>query len=51
VPFAVTAAASRGSIATRDGLWPAELAFGLWLAYQIGFVHGLFSAAPHWSPQ
>ena len=27
-----------------------SIAFGLWLAWQIGFVQGLFTAAPHWTP-
>ena len=27
------------------------LAFGLWMAYQIGVVDGLFGAAPRWSPE
>jgi len=28
-----------------------SLAFGLFLGYQIGFVEGLFSAVPRWTPQ
>jgi ABC-type nickel/cobalt efflux system permease component RcnA len=28
-----------------------SLAFGLFIAYQIGFVDGLFTAHPHWTPQ
>ena len=28
-----------------------SLAFGLFLGYQIGFVEGLFSADPRWTPQ
>jgi hypothetical protein len=28
-----------------------SLLFGLFLAYQIGIVDGLFSAAPHWIPK
>lgn len=28
----------------------ASLCFGLWLAYQIGFVDGLFAAHPNWTP-
>ena len=27
-----------------------SVAFGLWLAHRIGFVDGLFSATPRWSP-
>jgi hypothetical protein len=29
----------------------ASIAFGLFLAHRIGFVDGLFSAAPTWTPQ
>jgi len=32
------------------GLALLSLAFGLFLVYQIGFVSGLFSAAPKWIP-
>lgn len=28
----------------------ASLCFGLWLAWQIGFVDGLFAAHPNWTP-
>ena len=28
-----------------------SLAFGLFLAYQIGVVHGLFGGTPTWIPQ
>ncbi|HEY7140127.1 MAG TPA: high-affinity nickel-transport family protein [Methylomirabilota bacterium] len=52
VPFAVTArrfAWLNRRLATASGL--LSLAFGLWLAYQIGIVDGLFSAAPHWTPE
>lgn len=52
VPFVVTARRFtwlNRHLATASGL--LSLAFGLWLAYQIGFVDGLFSATPHWSPQ
>jgi len=27
-----------------------SLAFGLWVAWHIGVVDGLFSAHPHWTP-
>ncbi len=27
-----------------------SIAFGLWLVWQIGFVDGLFSSAPRWTP-
>jgi ABC-type nickel/cobalt efflux system permease component RcnA len=52
VPFAVTAhrfAWVNRHLATVSGV--LSLAFGLWMAYQIGVVDGLFSAAPHWSPE
>jgi hypothetical protein len=29
----------------------ASIAFGLFLAHRIGFVDGLFTAAPAWTPQ
>ena len=29
----------------------ASIAFGLFLAHRIGFVNGLFTAAPQWTPQ
>jgi len=28
-----------------------RLAFGLWVVYRIGFVDGLFTAHPTWTPQ
>jgi hypothetical protein len=28
-----------------------SLAFGLWMAYQIGVLDGLFGATPRWSPE
>jgi hypothetical protein len=52
VPFAVTANRFtwlNRHLATASGL--LSLGFGLWLAYQIGVVDGLFSATPHWSPE
>jgi ABC-type nickel/cobalt efflux system permease component RcnA len=52
VPFAVTAnrfAWLNRHLATASGV--LSLAFGLWMAYQIGVVDGLFSAAPHWPPE
>jgi ABC-type nickel/cobalt efflux system permease component RcnA len=52
VPVAYTAhrfeRVSRG-LATASGV--LSLAFGLFLAYQIGVVDGLFSANPHWTPE
>jgi hypothetical protein len=52
VPFAVTAhrfACLNRHLATASGV--LSLAFGLWMAYQIGVVDGLFSAVPRWSPE
>jgi hypothetical protein len=52
VPFALTAhrfAWLNRHLATASGL--LSLGFGLWLAYQIGVVDGLFSAAASWSPE
>src|SRR5262245_6811405 len=52
VPFAVTArrfASLHQHLATASGV--LSLAFGLWMAYQIGVVDGLFSAVPHWTPE
>src|SRR5262245_55239304 len=36
-------------LATASGV--LSLAFGLFLAYQIGIVDGLFSGEPHWTPE
>jgi high-affinity nickel-transport protein len=52
VPFAATAgrfAWLNRHLATASGA--LSLAFGVWMAYQIGVVDGLFSADPHWSPE
>ena len=52
VPFAVTARRFAGlnrHLATATGV--LSLAFGLWMAYQIGVVGGLFSVAPHWTAE
>lgn len=52
VPFAVTAsrfAWLNRHLGTASGL--LSLAFGLWMAYQIGVVDGLFGADPRWSPE
>jgi high-affinity nickel-transport protein len=38
---------NRGLV-TGSGL--VSLAFGLFICYQIGFVDGLFTAHPHWTP-
>jgi high-affinity nickel-transport protein len=37
-----------GTLRVATGL--LSLCFGLWLAWQIGWVDGLFTAAPRWSP-
>jgi high-affinity nickel-transport protein len=52
VPFAATAgrfAWLNRHLATASGV--LSLVFGLWMAYQIGVVDGLFGATPHWSPE
>jgi high-affinity nickel-transport protein len=52
VPFAMTAgrfAWLHRHLGTASGV--LSLAFGLWMAYQIGVVDGLFGAAPPWSPE
>jgi hypothetical protein len=52
VPFAYT-----GQRFTRVNRYMAvasgliSLAFGFFIVYQIGFVHGLFTSHPHWTPQ
>ena len=47
---ALTQRHPRFAPATRWITGLASVAFGLGLAYQIGFVDGLFGAAPHWDP-
>ena len=37
--------------ALRVGSGLVSLVFGLFLAYQAGFVNGLFAAHPHWTPR
>ena len=52
VPFALTAgrfAWLNRHLATASGV--LSLGVGLWMAYQIGVVDGLFGAVPHWSPE
>jgi len=52
VPFVVTAgrfAWVNRHLATASGV--LSLAFGLWMAYQIGVVDGLFGAVPRWAPE
>ncbi len=51
MPFAYTGkrfALLNRSLGVASGL--ISLAFGLFLVYQIGFVDGLFSSHPHWTP-
>ena len=51
MPFAFTGRAFFGwnrGMAIASGL--LSLGFGLFLSYQIGFVDGLFSSHPHWTP-
>ncbi len=51
LPFAFTG--SRFAWINRHLRWASgliSLAFGLFLAYQIGFVSGLFTRHPHWTP-
>ena len=52
VPFAYTA---RRSVTIHRYLGAASgllsLAFGLFLAYQVGFVDGLFTSTPRWTPE
>ncbi|MFT3764659.1 MAG: high-affinity nickel-transport family protein [Minicystis sp.] len=53
--LAVPMAAARGTFA-RAGRWlglaagVASVALGLFLVYRIGFVDGLFTGDPHWTP-
>jgi high-affinity nickel-transport protein len=52
VPFVVTAgrfARLNRHLATASGV--LSLAFGLWMAYQVGLVDGLFAAVPGWVPE
>jgi len=51
LPFALSPRQSRfaGRLRLASGL--VSVAFGLLLTYQIGFVHGLFTAHPHWIPR
>ncbi len=52
VPFALTAgrfARINRHLAMASGL--LSLGFGLWLAYQLGVVDGLFTADPRWFPR
>ena len=52
VPFAFTGRTFFGwnrGMAIASGL--LSLGFGLFLSYQIGFVDGLFSSHPHWTPR
>ena len=52
LPFAYTATRSlrfHRFLGMASGL--LSLGFGLFLVYQIGFVDGLFTSAPRWTPQ
>jgi high-affinity nickel-transport protein len=49
----LAAASARFAFAPRTVRWATgtlSLVFGLWLAYQIGWVDGLFGANPVWMP-
>jgi hypothetical protein len=51
MPFAITLKSFSGlnrGMAIASGL--LSLGFGLFLSYQIGFVDGLFSSHPRWTP-
>ncbi len=51
LPFAYTGsrfARVNGALGVASGV--VSLGFGLFLAYQVGFVNGLFSRHPHWRP-
>jgi hypothetical protein len=52
VPYAYTGhrfARLNGALAAASGL--LSLGFGLFIAYHIGFVDGLFTNQPHWTPR
>jgi high-affinity nickel-transport protein len=52
LPFAYTSArlgSLNRSLRVASGL--VSLGFGLFLAYQIGIVGGLFTGHPHWTPR
>lgn len=52
VPFAHTKARfSRLNHGLRLASGVISVAFGLFVAYRIGIVDGLFTGAPHWTPQ
>jgi high-affinity nickel-transport protein len=51
VPFAGTARSDRTHRRLRLVTGVLSVSFGLFLTYQIAIVNGLFSAAPHWTPQ
>jgi cytochrome c biogenesis protein CcdA len=51
VPYAYTGrrfGRLNGALAAASGV--LSVAFGLFIAYQIGFVNGLFTSHPHWTP-
>lgn len=52
VPYAYTGrrfARLNGHLAAASGL--VSLAFGLFIAYEVGFVDGLFTSHPQWTPR
>ncbi|HUI43184.1 MAG TPA: sulfite exporter TauE/SafE family protein [Terriglobia bacterium] len=52
VPYAYTGrrfTRLNGALAAASGL--LSLGFGLFIAYRIGFVDGLFTGHPHWTPR
>jgi hypothetical protein len=52
VPFAYTSRRLAGfnrSLGIASAM--SSLVFGIFLVYQIGFVDGLFTASPHWTPR
>jgi Cytochrome C biogenesis protein transmembrane region len=51
VPYAYTGrrfVRLNGALAAASGL--ISVGFGVFIAYQIGFVNGLFTSHPHWTP-
>jgi high-affinity nickel-transport protein len=51
VPFASTVRSDRTHRRLRLVTGVLSVSFGLFLTYEIAVVYGLFSAAPHWTPQ
>jgi len=50
-PFAYAKARSRLSSGLRVASGVISFGFGLFIVYQIGFVSGLFTNNPHWTPR